>query len=62
MLQNGVLVLKKKNSLLKAYYRLIEGSKYYIYIENQFFISKAFSKEKEGLNDSECDHLPNVHI
>ena len=32
----------KENSILEAYYHLIENSKHYIYIENQFFISKSF--------------------
>jgi phospholipase D1/2 len=32
----------KENSILEAYYQLIENSKHYIYIENQFFISKSF--------------------
>ena len=32
----------KENSILEAYYNLIENSKHYIYIENQFFISKSF--------------------
>ena len=32
----------KENSILQAYYNLIENSKHYIYIENQFFISKSF--------------------
>ena len=31
-----------ENSILQAYYKLIEDSKHYIYIENQFFISKSF--------------------
>ena len=31
-----------ENSILEAYYQLIENSKHYIYIENQFFISKSF--------------------
>ena len=31
-----------ENSILQAYYQLIDNSKYYIYIENQFFISKSF--------------------
>ena len=33
---------EKENSILEAYYRLIENSKNYIYIENQFFISRSF--------------------
>ena len=37
-----------ENSILEAYYQLIEKSKYYIYIENQFFISKPF--EDDGKN------------
>ena len=32
----------KENSILEAYYKLIENSKHYIYIENQFFISRSF--------------------
>jgi phospholipase D1/2 len=34
-----------ENSILQAYYRLIEDSKHYIYIENQFFISKSFENK-----------------
>ena len=33
-------------SVLKGYYELIENSKHYIYIENQFFISKSFTDEE----------------
>ena len=40
-----------ENSILKAYYRLIENSKHYIFIENQFFVSKSYTKEEE---DSEA--------
>ena len=35
-----------ENSILKAYYQLIENSKHYILIENQFFISKAWTDEE----------------
>ena len=35
-----------ENSILKAYYRLIENSKHYIFIENQFFVSKSYDKEE----------------
>ena len=31
-----------ENSILQGYYQLIENSKHYIFIENQFFISKSF--------------------
>ena len=33
----------KENSILEAYYQLIENSKHYIYIENQFFIKSICS-------------------
>jgi phosphatidylserine/phosphatidylglycerophosphate/cardiolipin synthase-like enzyme len=36
-----------ENSILKAYYRLIENSKHYIFIENQFFVSKSYDKSEE---------------
>jgi phospholipase D1/2 len=40
----------KENSILEAYYQLIENSKHYIYIENQFFISRSFD-DKEYSNN-----------
>lgn len=40
------LIKKDENSILKAYYDLIDNSKHYIFIENQFFISKTFSDEE----------------
>jgi len=36
-----------ENSILKAYYNLIENSKHYIFIENQFFVSKSYDKTEE---------------
>ena len=39
---------KIENSILKAYYHLIENSKNYIFIENQFFVSKSYDKEEEN--------------
>ena len=39
-----------EHSILEGYYKLIDNAKHYIYIENQFFITKPFS-EKER-NDS----------
>ena len=36
-----------ENSILEAYYQLIDQSKYYIYIENQFFISKSFEDQSK---------------
>ena len=37
---------KVENSILQAYYNLIENSKHYIFIENQFFVSKSFTDEE----------------
>ncbi|MGL4948071.1 MAG: phospholipase D-like domain-containing protein, partial [Mycoplasma sp.] len=37
---------KTENSIWQAYYHLIEKSKHYIYIENQFCISKSFTEEE----------------
>ena len=36
-----------ENSILEAYYKLIDHSKHYIYIENQFFISRSFEGENK---------------
>ena len=38
---------KTENSILKGYYQLIENSKHYIYIENQFFVSKSWTEEEK---------------
>ena len=37
---------KKENSILQGYYHLIDNSKHFLYIENQFFVSRAFSEEE----------------
>jgi phospholipase D1/2 len=53
----SVGVKKKENSILQAYYQLIDNSKHYLYIENQFFVSKSYNEE-EG---KECEiKLPPV--
>jgi len=36
-----------ENSILEAYYKLIDHAKHYIYIENQFFISRSFENENK---------------
>ncbi len=36
-----------EHSILKAYYTLIDNSKHYIFIENQFFVSKSYDKLEE---------------
>ena len=38
-----------ERSILQGYYKLIDNSKHYIYIENQFFITKSYS-EAERIN------------
>lgn len=41
-------VRNDESSILCAYYNIIENAKHYILIQNQFFISKAYSsKEKK---------------
>ena len=37
---------KTEDSILRGYYELIQNSKHYIYIENQFFVSKAWTDEE----------------
>jgi len=42
-----------ERSILQGYYKLIDNAQHYIYIENQFFITKSFSEEERsnsGLN------------
>ena len=42
-----------ERSILEGYYKLIDNSKHYIYIENQFFITRTYSKEERrdsGIN------------
>ena len=41
-----------ENSILKAYYELISNAKHYIYIENQFFVSKSWTDEEK----KQCKH------
>ena len=53
----SVGVNKKENSILQAYYSLIDGAKHYLYIENQFFVSRAFNSEERD----DCEYaLPDV--
>ena len=44
---------KTENSILQGYYNLIKESNHYIYIENQFFISKSWTDEEKKA----CPHL-----
>ena len=45
--------LETEDSILKAYYELIKNAKHYIYIENQFFISKSWTNEEKKDNPFE---------
>ena len=42
----SVGIKNKEDSILQAYYYLIKHAKHYIYIENQFFVSRPFSEEE----------------
>ena len=42
-----------EHSILNEYYKLIENAEHYIYIENQFFVSKSWNK-KERKNNKKC--------
>ena len=46
-------VTQTEDSILNAYYKLIENSKHYIYIENQFFVSRSWNEE-ERKNNKNC--------
>ena len=46
-----------ERSILEAYYKLIDNSKHYIYIENQFFITKPFSEKERNNSDLNLDNL-----
>ena len=48
----SVGIKTKENSILQGYYHLIDNSKHYLYIENQFFVSRAFNEEER----EECTH------
>ena len=51
-------IKQTETSILKAYYELIENSKHYIFIENQYFISKSYTDdEKKNLNEYSKDEL-----
>ena len=42
-----------ESSILKAYYELIKNSKHYIFIENQYFITKSWSSEERNKNNED---------
>jgi phosphatidylserine/phosphatidylglycerophosphate/cardiolipin synthase-like enzyme len=50
---------KIENSILKAYLHLIDNSKHYIFIENQFFISKSFTDDENLIRGSKSSSIVN---
>lgn len=44
-------ITKEEKSIKNAYCSLIKESKRYIYIENQFFISKSYNSIEEMFNE-----------
>jgi len=50
---------KDENSILEAYYNLIDNSKHYILIENQFFVSRAFDENDYVINKSPSEVILN---
>lgn len=50
---------RDENSILKAYYDLIDNSKHYILIENQFFISKSFTDEEYKMGNRGTSSIVN---
>lgn len=48
---------KTENSILQGYYKLIDNAKHYIYIENQFFISKSYTEEERLANPNSISQL-----
>ena len=61
--QWSVGINKKEKSILNAYYTLIDNAKHYIYIENQFFVSRSYNNE-EKLNNEKIivENLIAYHI
>ena len=45
-------IKRTEHSILNGYYELISNAKHYIYIENQFFVSKAWTDEER----KQCKH------
>ena len=47
----------RERSILQGYYKLIDNSKHYIYIENQFFITKSFSEDERKDSNISLDRI-----
>ena len=46
-----------EHSILEGYYKLIDNSKHYIYIENQFFITKPYSEDERRESGKNLNRL-----
>ena len=57
----SVGIEETENSICQAYIKLIQEAKHYIYIENQFFVSKSFDKDDE-LNCQNKEYLSKLVI
>ena len=57
--QWSIGISKTENSILLAYLNAIQGAKYYIYIENQFFITSS-TKSGDSLSNSSSDTMEEI--
>jgi len=57
--QWSIGISKTENSILLAYLNAIQGAKYYIYIENQFFITSS-TKSGDSLSTSPSDTMEEI--
>ena len=52
-----------ERSILEGYYKLIDNAKHYIYIENQFFVTKSYSEDERKKNlDKLVENEIGLHI
>ena len=56
----SVGIKKKEDSILQAYIKLIREAEHYIYIENQFFVSRPFDDEERKANKKLSDVVQNT--
>jgi len=56
----SVGIKKKEDSILQGYIKLIRESQNYIYIENQFFVSRPFDDEEKKANSNLPDIVENT--
>ena len=46
-----------ERSIMQGYFKLIDNSKHYIYIENQFFVTKPFSEDERMQSKESLDRI-----